>query len=979
MKHFSYSLGCLLSIVLIGIAKDISAQQPYFQQEVDYKINVSLDDHNHFLYARETIRYTNHSPDTLQFLYFHLWPNAYKNNKTAFAKQLVENGNLDFYFSSPEEKGYIDSLNFKVDGQAVKWEYDKKNIDICKLILPKSLIPGETISISTPFRVKIPGSFSRLGHEGQSYQITQWYPKPAVYDKNGWHQIPYLDQGEFYSEYGSYNVQISLPENYVVGATGNLQTDKEVKWLNDKAKDINKWLVDSNTYKTLRYTENNIHDFAWFADKRYLVSKDSVQLSNSGRWVTTWAMYPPGDKDKWKRATEYVKDAVYYYSKWYGDYPYKNCSAVKGSTYVGGAMEYPEITVVGNASTDLVLENMIAHEVGHNWFYGVLGFNERTYPYLDEGFNTFSEYRYFNQKYHNRKKLYEFKVSQKIARFFDVEDYPVSSLYEISSLLPQRINVDQPIKLKSTRFTELNYASIVYHKSALSYYYLLNCLDEHRFDSIMQGFYKHWEFKHPQPDDFRAAFESGSNQDLSWFFNDLLTTTKKLDYKVARIKGNKLLVRNDGRVISPVIITGFNNNDTAYKFQVQGFKRSKWIDLPDKKINKIIIDDIQLPEYNRKNNTIKTSGVFKKLEPLEIRKFQIFEKPDKTQLGILPAAGWNNYNKFMLGAIFYNPVLPVQKVEYRLVPMYAFGNKDFAGRGKITLHVLPISSFTNRIDFSLSGEQFAGSFNGVNNFLKLRGAVEIYLNKKIKRSPNLETLSLYATHIENGQQNEHDYLNFLFTWKNTFALHPYLIKVNSQFAQNDSRISSDFKLSFPTKYAKYAFSLRMFGGIMLSENPENPFYLSGTAMSDVQYDDIYLGRFEPYENHTLLGQQFYDREGGFAAYAPFTADKWMVTTRVKVRIPKIPVKVYGTIGTFSSSGDRLYIDSATSFATDRLSWETGFNFSIRDFLNIYFPVFVSPGIDNYLKAVTSNYGQKIRFSLNIPLLNLFNWRDLLLK
>ena len=184
--------------------------QTYFQQEVNYTINVKLDDVKHEFAGDEKIEYINNSPTTLTYIYMHLWPNAYKDNNTALAKQLLSSGTTELYYAKDDEKGYIDQLDFKVNDIAVKWDYLKDSIDICKIILNEPLKSGDKIIISTPFHVKIPsGEISRMGHIGQSYQITQWYPKPAVFDRTGWNQMPYLNQGEFYSEYGTFDVKIT--------------------------------------------------------------------------------------------------------------------------------------------------------------------------------------------------------------------------------------------------------------------------------------------------------------------------------------------------------------------------------------------------------------------------------------------------------------------------------------------------------------------------------------------------------------------------------------------------------------------------------------------------------------------------------------------------------------------------------------------------------------------------------------------------
>jgi len=302
----------LLGLTIIGFRLEAFAQES-FQQEVNYKIQVTLNDKQHELNAYEAIQYINNSADTLQLLYFHLWPNGYSNNHTDLAKQLFSSKGKERLFDDPELKGSIDSLDFKVDNRQIQWSLLPGQPDICKLLLNKPLAPGDTLHITTPFRVRIPkGVTSRLGHIGESYQISQWYPKPAVYDKGGWHQMPYLDQGEFYSEFGNYDVSITLPKNYTVGATGNLQNELETERLNLLATDTiwksfkgirESYFPPSSTQmKTLRYTQSQVHDFAWFADKRFHVLKGRVKLPKSGREVTTWVLFTDQQANLWDHA-----------------------------------------------------------------------------------------------------------------------------------------------------------------------------------------------------------------------------------------------------------------------------------------------------------------------------------------------------------------------------------------------------------------------------------------------------------------------------------------------------------------------------------------------------------------------------------------------------------------------------------------------------------------------------------------------------
>ncbi len=405
-------------MAIFVISQNLFSQQTYFQQEVNYKIDVKLNDVAHVLSANEEIQYINNSSQSLNYIYFHLWPNAYKDHSTALAKQLLIHKKTDFYFSKKEERGFIDSLNFKVNGKEIKWEFDKEHIDICKLILNEPLRSLDTLIITTPFFVKIPDAkFSRLGHTEQAYFITQWYPKPAVFDNDGWHQMPYLDQGEFYSEFGSFDVKITLPKNYLLSATGDrIDADEEEYFLNEKVKetidrlDKNDFRQDSMGFpesskqtKTIRFKQFRVHDFAWFADKRFNVLHDQIEVPNTKRTVDTWIFFTNKNFRIWKNAISYVNESTIFYSYLNGDYPYNHVTAIDGTIMAGGGMEYPNITVIGDMSNEFDLDITITHEVGHNWFYGILGSNERDHPALDEGINSFYEMRYMRAKYPDKK------------------------------------------------------------------------------------------------------------------------------------------------------------------------------------------------------------------------------------------------------------------------------------------------------------------------------------------------------------------------------------------------------------------------------------------------------------------------------------------------------------------------------------------------------------------------------------------------
>lgn len=441
-----------------------SGQAKYFQQQVDYNISVSLNDVDNTLTGFEQMNYYNNSSDTLHFIFIHLWANAYKNDRTAFSDQLLENGRTDFYFSEDNKRGYINRLSFKVNGVNAATEDHPQHQDIVKLQLPQALAPGEHIKIETPFHVKLPYNFSRGGHVLQSYQITQWYPKPAVYDNKGWHEMPYLDQGEFYSEFGNFDVQITLPENYVVAATGNLQTAAERRWLktlsaivsedketsgkkNSIKKDsgLTKIPASAAQIKTLHYTQKNVHDFAWFADKRFIVKADTLKLE-SGRVIDVIAYILPVNAAVWKNSINNIKKSVITKSKWIGEYPYDVVSVVDNAASAPGGMEYPTITLLTAGGSPTELESVINHEVGHNWFYGIIASNERAYPWMDEGINT-----YYDKRYEAESETAASKEMNQKGSFFKqrMPDSFEKNLLETTI----KIKRDQPINIPADQFS----------------------------------------------------------------------------------------------------------------------------------------------------------------------------------------------------------------------------------------------------------------------------------------------------------------------------------------------------------------------------------------------------------------------------------------------------------------------------------------------------------------------------------------------
>jgi hypothetical protein len=359
--------------------------------------------------------------------------------------------------------------------------------------------------------------------------ICQWYPKPAVYDRTGWHPFPYLEQGEFYSEYGSFKVAITVPGEYVIGATGTLQTQAELNKYKQLGLENNKGdkVVTYKTAtpgksKTLEYTGDRILDFAWFAAKDFVIRYDTLQLTEKDT-INVFSYGQLKGNSTWKNSTSYIKDAVRHYSQWIGQYPYPVVQAVEGpGNLSSGGMEYPMITLITSPKAkEEEMDAVITHEVGHNWFMAVLGTNERDHPWMDEGINTYFQFRYEAEKYRTNS-LFGSMIPKYVKELPEAEFQ--QRIYEVLTSVPAQ----QPISTGSTGFTNKDeYGIVIYVKTAIWLYKLETELGRDVLDKGLHAYFDDWQFKHPAPEDFKKELEKVSGKNLDADF-ELLNKEGKL-------------------------------------------------------------------------------------------------------------------------------------------------------------------------------------------------------------------------------------------------------------------------------------------------------------------------------------------------------------------------------------------------------------------------------------------------------------------
>lgn len=922
-----------------------NCQLNYWQQQVNYTIDVSLDDKENVLDGFEKIEYINNSPDTLHFIWFHLWPNAYKNDKTAYTDQTLENGNTKFYFSNKEQKGYINRLDFKVNNITAAVEDHPQHIDIVKVVLPAPLPPGQKIMISTPFHVKLPYNFSRGGHEGQSYQATQWYPKPAVYDKYSWHPMPYLDQGEFYSEFGSFDVRITVPKNYVVAATGELQNAEEKEWLKTRAtfswepikgKDLPAGQAGKNTSgqvkstlqlfpesskesKTLQYKQNNIHDFAWFADKRFIVNYDTCRLA-SGKLIDVFTYYTPQQKNIWDNSVNYAKDAVRHYSSLVGEYPYPIVQVVQGPESFGGGMEYPTITVISPTPGKKELDNTIAHEIGHNWFYGILASNEREHPWMDEGINSYYDAKYSLAKYGKQPQLDRI-------------------LFETKAIS----KTDQVIELPSEKFSETNYDLVAYYKTAEWMRYLESQLGTEVFNKAMQDYFRNWQFKHPQPEDFKKSMEESSGKNLDSVFSYL---HKKGTLPNQQRSGTKTVF-----LFSIKSITDYLKNPSK---NLVVYGPAIGANSYDKLMIGAFVTNMKLP-------------------------------PSKLQFFLAPLYATGSKGLAGLGFISHSfyPDHIFKKIEVSISGSSFTADQFTDSAGKKTF--LGFEKYVPGIKFTLKEKNPRSNFNRFiqfKSFLIREDGLRFFRDTVISLpGPDTSITNKYRTVAENRTLNQ-----LKFVIENNRALYPY--RGELKIEQGKDFFRTAFTGNYFFNYPKEGgLRVRLFAGKFIYSGSKtitkqfqtDRYHLNMTGPNgyeDYTYSDYFIGR-NKFEG--MASQQIMVRDGGFKVRTDLLADKvaktddWLVAANLSTTIPsainplsilpfKIPLQLFLDIGTYAEAWKN-------KAENDRFLYDAGLQLSLlRETIHIYVPLIYSSVYRDYLQSVLlkkERFFKKISFSIDI--------------
>ena len=491
----------------------LCAKDYYWQQRVEYKMEVELDDRTHKYSGTQYLTYYNNSPDTLFKAYFHLYYNAFQPGSMMDVRsRTIEDPDprVEDRISNllPSEIGYLRTTELTQNGVAVDF---RESGTILEVSLAKPILPGKKAKFYMKFEGQVPKQIRRSGRdnkEGIEYSMSQWYPKIAEYDHMGWHPDPYVGR-EFHGVWGDFDVKLTLDSAYTIGATGLLKNPQEIGHGYENPE--KKMKRPEGKLLTWHFEAENVHDFVWAADKDYI---HEVQSLRGG--VVVHYLYQNDDdlRKNWSKLPDYVAKMFEYANDNFGIYPYPQYSIIQGGD---GGMEYAMATLITGKRKFGSLVGVTVHELMHSWYQMLLGTNEGLYPWMDEGFTSYAS---------NKIMTYLFNPDEddRRGRYYD------------SYIALAASGKEEPMSKMADHFnTNYAYAAAAYSKGAVFIAQLGYIVGQENLERGILRYFDEWSFKHPSPEDFIRIMEKESGMELKWYLNYMLNTTEIIDYSIDSI------------------------------------------------------------------------------------------------------------------------------------------------------------------------------------------------------------------------------------------------------------------------------------------------------------------------------------------------------------------------------------------------------------------------------------------------------------
>lgn len=902
-----------------------------FCQQNAIDIKGILNTENHILKIQQEIIYFNNSDSILNTIYLHNWGNSFKDRKTPLSKRFVEDFRRDLYFAKPSELGFSEIKNLTINNNVVEFNELEKQADILKINLPKNLSPKDSLKINTTYIVKIPDAkFTNYGKNIDKYFLRYWYLTPAVYT-NKWHLMSNLNIDDLYEENTNFTISIDIPKTHVLESNLYQYTTKKENFINyylvaKKKTDVVLSITKKKKFKVYKTGEINVK-----TDISKGGLNDSLVLSNL------------------KRELSFIK-------KFLGKYPHKEIfvdDITRRKNPVIGLSSLPKI--VRPFPEQVIWDVEMFKTLVIKYILNTTNLNLRKDYWFIDGLTNYILIEYLNKYYPNKKLLGKFS-DYWLIRSFNLAKLDINDKYPLVYQFSSRKFLDQALTLSADSLSNFNRKIANKYKAGLGFRYLKGYLGEDVLNSSIKEFYQKKQIKSTSSKEFQKILSNKTDKDISWFFNDFLKTSKKIDYTIKKVKKTedsiKVTIKNKRNITAPVSLYGVKVKQIKFKKWITNIDSTKTITIPKGDFDKLSLNYENLyPEHNTLDNwkSLK-SRIFNK--PLKFSLIKDVSDPYYNQLFYMPNIKYNFYNGVTLGATIHNRPLIKRNLEFNLAPSYGTKSQTFAGSFSVLYNQFFEKTSIYKIMYGIAGANLDYAPNLT--YTSLVPFVNVTFKRKSLRDTGLESLSARLVHINKEvdpsqvQTDEDRYSVFSVQYINNKLdmINEFGYSFGTEFSKNFSKAFADFRFRALTGKNRQ-LDFRFYAGTFFNNNTTGDYFSFGLdRANDYLFQLNYFGRSE---DSGIFSQQFIIAEGGFKSILPTRfANQWMMSFNSSIGLWRW-VEFYNDVAFLKNRNQSVYF-----------AYNNGIRFNfVHRILEVYFPLYSNNGWE----IGQPNYNERIRFTL----------------
>jgi len=929
-KIYSYYL-LLISTILFG-GQQLCAQHKN-------TLTVKLNGETKELNIQQEFIYKNASRYPLEVLYFNDWAHAYSNKNTGLAKRFAEEFKKSLHLAKDHERGRTNIISAVDDDyRGLRYERTSEK-DIIKIELNKTLLPGESVKLFITYSVKLPpNKYTPFGYNNKNeYYLKDWYLTPAVFDGK-WHLYSNKDLEDLYTDITRTTVNFIYPENLYLATNyrklGNSSFSGGQQAQLEAIQQLNCEILLSPFKKFTTHVTPHMTLVTDIEAAKYDKIAQGISINKVASFI-------------FENLGEYPHSQLLVSNKDYNKSP------------LYGINQLPSF--VRPYEEQFQFEMKFLKTALNKFLEETLYLDPRKEQWLKDAIANYLMIAYVEQYYPNQKLLGKLSKIWGI-RGFNLAKMDFNEQYPFLYMLTARKNLDQALRTPNDSLIKFNQKIANKYKAGMGLAYLASYIGKDKIDKSIKTYYKHYSLNSAKVIDFESILKRSTDINIDWFFNDYLSTARKIDFKIKRIEklddSLRVTIKNKEGTNVPISLFGLKNDSVVSKYWFSNISSENTFTIARGQEDRMVLNyDQKIPEFNQRDNWKSLKGFFSSNKKLQFRFFKDAENPYYNQVFYVPVLGFNIYDGWTPGMRIYNKTLLEKPFIYDFAPSYALREKAFVGYGKFNYRKYLSKSGLYVANYSLRGSTFHYQENS--RYSTITPSIGFGWRPENLRSNKRDFVSLrYVNVIRDQDQNlgnietdpDYSVLNARFTHSNNGII-DYL----SWFA--DAQYSGDFsKLTFELEYRKLfennrQFNFRFFAGKFLSNiiDPNITFFdFALDRPNDYLFDYNYLGRSE---ETGIYSQQIIIAEGGFKSKLenPFS-NNWMTTVNTSLNVWRW-IEFYGDFGFMKRKGEK-----------ERLVYDSGVRLNlVTDYFELYFPLYSNNGWE----VSQPNYEEKIRFIVTL--------------